>query len=62
MGKIAGSLQSRLQVVVDVTDNPTDKLSASLHALRADKQVVGSLATDTPNPHFAILGFISTSD
>ena len=28
-GQIAGSLQSRLQVVVDVTDNPTDKLSAS---------------------------------
>ena len=61
-GQIAGSLHSKLQVVLDLADNPTDKMPASLHALRAEKQVVGSLTTDTANSHFAILGFISAED
>ena len=61
-GWIDGSLEANLSLEIQLTGSSTETQPATLNALRADTQIVGTLGTHTANPHFAIVGFISTDE
>lgn len=61
-GWINGSLEANLSLEIQLTGSASETHESTLNALRANTQIVGTLATHTANPHFGIVGFISKDE
>ena len=58
-GPFAGSLGSSMRLDMQISGSAAQSADAQLSALTARDQIIGSLITLEPNPHFTIVGFKS---
>ena len=58
-GPFAGSLESSMRLDMQISGSAAQSADAQLSALTARDQIIGSLITLEPNPHFTIVGFKS---
>ena len=57
--EVTGSLESSMRLDMQISGSAAQSADAQLSALTARDQIIGSLITLEPNPHFTIVGFKS---